>query len=62
MRKVCVCVGGDGGLGGGGLGSDVRESWWQNGTCVRGGSVPGELILYCCPGDLEQGAMETFLA
>lgn len=52
MRKVCV----GGGDGGGGM------SWWQNGTCVRGGLVPGELILYCCPGDLEQGAMETFLA
>lgn len=28
---------------------------------VRGGSVPGGLILYCCPDDLELGTMETFL-
>lgn len=28
---------------------------------VRGGSLPGGLILYCCPDDLELGTMETFL-
>lgn len=43
----------------GGLGADGKIGLVSSG--VRGGSLPGGLILYCCPDDLEPGTMETLL-